>query len=541
MSQDFDILIRNGTVYDGAGSVPYEADIGVTGDRISLILKKSFRNSRSPQLSGIRTIDARNLIVAPGFIDTHGHSEFTLLADPRAEGKISQGITTEVNGNCGLSAAPLSGEALQQREADLREYDIRDRWSTFSEYFTLLEGRRTALNYCTLTGHGNLRACVSGYQDRSLSSAECARMQNLLKQSVREGSIGISTGLIYPPGIYAETEELIDLCKSVIDVDDKGDCIYATHMRSEGDRLVEAIGETIRIAEESGIRVHIAHLKTSGERNWNKLDDALSVISSARNQGLRVTADRYPYTAASTDLDTVLPSWTYEGGSEAEIRRLQDPETQSRIREEILAEHPDYEYWERILVTSVITGKNRWMEGKNIHEIARNQRSHPVDTVLRVLVEEQLRVGAIFMSMNEENLGKILSLPYTMIGTDSSARSFDGLTRRGKPHPRGFGSFPRFLGRLAPGIFQKDFGEAIRKITYLPAITFGISGRGILTEGAYADITVFDSGKIFDRATYENPFAKSEGVHYVIVNGVPALWNGELTGIRNGRVLRRGR
>jgi N-acyl-D-amino-acid deacylase len=541
MNQTFDILIRNGTVFDGTGSEPYEADIGVTGDRISLILKKSGSSSHYPQTSGIRTIDACDLIVAPGFIDTHGHSEFTLLADPRAEGKVSQGITTEINGNCGFSAAPLLGEALQQREADLREYDIRERWTTFSEYFGLLEARKTALNYCTLTGHGNLRACVAGYQNRKLSAAECVGIQNLLEQSVREGSIGISTGLIYPPGIYAETEELIDLCKGIMAMDNKGDSVYATHMRSEGDRLVEAIGETVRIAKESGIKVHISHLKTSGERNWRKLDDALSVISSARNQGLRVTYDRYPYTAASTDLDTVLPSWTYEGGSEAEIRRLRNPETISRIREEVLAEHPDQGYWERILVTSVITGKNRWMEGKSILDISRHEQSHPVDTLLRVLAEEELRVGAIFISMNEENLRKILSLPYTMIGTDSSARSFDGLTRRGKPHPRGFGSFPRFLRRLAPGIFQQDFGEAIRRITYLPAITFGIYGRGILIEGAYADITIFDSRKIIDKATYEDPFAKPEGIYYVIVNGVPALWNAKLTGIRNGKVLRWGK
>jgi N-acyl-D-aspartate/D-glutamate deacylase len=541
MSKHFDILIKNGIVHDGTGSEPYEADIGIIGDRISCIGKKSGIGSHKQQRKGIKTIDAHDLIVAPGFIDTHGHSEFTLLADPRAEGKISQGITTEINGNCGLSAAPLFGEALQQREGDLNEWDIRERWSTFTEYFALLDRRHVALNYSTLTGHGNLRACVAGYQEKKLSDSESRAMHTLLKESVSEGSIGMSTGLIYPPGIYADTEELIDLCKSLKHIDTNRSGIYTSHMRSEGDRLIESIGETIRIAKESGIRVHISHIKTSGERNWNKLDHALSAIEAARDEGFEITCDRYPYTAASTDLDTVLPSWTYEGGAEQEIRRLQNPDVQYRIKEEILSGHPEQGYWENIFLTSVTTEKNRWMEGKNVAYIARHERCEPVDLLLRILIDEKLRVGAIFSSMNEKNLRKILSLPYVMIGTDSSARSFDGLTQRGKPHPRGFGSFPRFLGRYVRDTFRMDMAEAIRKITLLPAMTFGIDKRGILRQGAYADIVILDSQKVLDKATFEEPFVKPEGIHSVIVNGVPAVWEGEMTGLRAGRILRHGR
>ncbi len=541
MNKTFDILIKDGTVYDGSGSEPYTADIGITEDRITLVVKKSAKGSQEQRVTGRRTIHAQELIVAPGFIDTHGHSEFTLLADPRAEGKIRQGITTEINGNCGLSAAPLFGEAFKQREADLSEYGIRERWSTFSEYFVLLEQRTPSVNFCTLTGHGNLRACVAGYEDRKLTESELTMMRTLLTKSIQEGSIGISTGLIYPPGIYADTEELIALCWPLAKIDPNGTCIYTSHMRSEGDRLIESIEETIRIAKESGIRVHISHLKTSGERNWHKIDHALSLIARARDEGYHVTGDRYPYTAASTDLDTVLPSWTYEGGAEEELRRLQNRETQFRIKEEILSEHPEKEYWERIVITSVISERNRWMEGKNVLHIAKKENCEPVDMVLRILIGENLRVGAIFSSMSEENLKKILSLSYVMIGTDSSARSFDGLTCKGKPHPRGFGSFPRFLGRFFHDMLQMDINEAIRKITLLPAITFGISGRGILREGAYADITIFDAKRVLDRATYEEPFLQPEGIYFVIVNGVPAIWEGRYTGLRAGRILRNGK
>jgi N-acyl-D-amino-acid deacylase len=312
-------------------------------------------------------------------------------------------------------------------------------------------------------------------------------------------------------------------------------------MRSEGDRLIESIEETMRIAKEAGIRAHISHLKTSGKRNWNKIDHALSIIEGARAEGFDITCDRYPYTAASTDLDTVLPSWTYEGGAEQEIRRIQNREIQYRIKEEILNEHPELEYWERIVITSVTTEKNRWMEGKNVARIANHEKCEPVDMLLRILIDEKLRTGAIFSSMNEENLRKILSLPYVMIGTDSSARSSDGLTHKGKPHPRGFGSFPRFLGRYVRDILGMDMAEAIRKITFLPAVTFGIQKRGILQQGAYADIAIFDSQKVLDGATFEEPFVKPEGIHSVIVNGIPAVWEGKSTGMRAGRILRHGR
>ena len=568
-----DTLIKGGLIFDGTGSEPFEADIGISGDRIAFINKKAKVKSQSPsvtrrgeksEVSANRVIDAKGLAVSPGFIDTHAHSEFTLLADHRAEGKISQGITTEIDGNCGLSAAPLYGEALKQREEDLMELGIVERWTTFKGYFDIL-GKGIALNFVTLVGHGNLRACVAGYEDKALNNNEIKKMQVLLKEAIKEGAIGLSTGLIYPPGVYSDTEELIELSKVLsqsykdshinksprppftkggiggITGKISGFGIYTSHMRSEGDKLLESIEEIIRIGRKAGVNIHISHMKTSGKKNWHKIDNAISLIEEARREGIRITCDRYPYTAASTDLDTILPPWVYEGGMKEELKRLKSSEFQEKIKKEILYEYPEIEYWGNVNIASVSSEKNRWMEGKSIAYIARHEDSETVDIFLKILIEEKLRVSAIFASMNEDNLKRFLSLPYVMIGTDSSARSTSGPTYKGKPHPRGFGSFPRFLGRYVRDNGLISMNEAIHKITMLPAKTFGISKRGVLKKGAFADLVVFDYRKIIDRATFDKPFLKPEGIYYVFVNGLSAVWEGELTGINAGRILKHGR
>lgn len=550
MMKKIDVLIKNGLIIDGAGSDPYEADIGISADRITFIdvsskcnmqsAKRKMRNAKcdaKPQY----VIDARGMAVAPGFIDTHGHSEFTLLADPRAEGKICQGITTEINGNCGLSAAPLYGEAFDQREADLREYDIRERWSTLSEYLGVLAGRKPSLNFVTLAGHGNIRASVLGYKNKIPDRSEMQKMRTLLRETIEQGAIGLSTGLIYPPGVYSATEELIDLLNFSSFTPQPSKFIYASHMRSEGDRLTESIEEIIRIGKESGMHVHISHIKTSGQKNWHKIDEALSLIEDAIRNDIPVTCDRYPYTASSTDLDTVVPAWAYEGGSEAELGRLTGPDIRDQIRTEILHEHPETKYWEDIRVASVTSGKNKWMEGKTVAYIAGERKLHPVDMLFSILIEEELRVGAIFSSMSEDNLKRFLSLPYNMVGTDSSARSAEGPTSGGKPHPRGFGSFPRYLGRYVRDNGLMSMKEAIYKITLLPARTFGIENRGVLKNGAFADIVIFDYSKIIDRATYDEPFLKPEGINYVIINGSPVVWEGQPTDMKNGRILKHGK
>ena len=534
MKEEIDLLIRNGLVFDGSGSQPFEADIAISDERIAFVGKKA-ATGRGRGLKPRRTVDAGGMAVTPGFIDTHAHSEFTLLADPRAEGKIHQGITTEINGNCGLSAAPLYGEALKQREEDFRDFDIRERWSTFTEYFEILGKRRIPYNFVTLAGHGNIRACVAGYEDRELTAQEVKKMKALLRKAVREGAIGLSTGLIYPPGVYSDTGELVELAGCA------NNLIYTSHMRSEGDRLIESVDEVITIAKRSGIKAHISHIKTSGVKNWKKIDEVVQRIEKAQKENVRVTCDRYPYIASSTDLDTLLPSWAYEGGAGEELVKLKNPELRAKIKQQILSEHAGTKAWGNVYVSSVSSERSRWMEGKSLAYIATRRNSSPVETLLEILVEEKLRVGAIFSSMSEDNLIRFLSLPCIMIGTDSSARSTSGITCSGKPHPRGFGSFPRFLGRYVRDKALLGMSEAIHKITMLPAETFGIHKRGVLKRGAFADMVIFDPEKIADRATFENPFMKPEGIHCVIVNGVPAVWEGEATGNMSGRILRHGR
>lgn len=526
MAGKIDILIKNGLVFDGTDSEPRETDIGIKDDRVVFI------NSNSNVFAD-KIIDAKGLNVAPGFIDTHAHSDFTILADPRAEGKIFQGITTEINGNCGLSAAPLAGELIKRREEDLNELGIKDRWTDFKQYFMILFNKKPTLNFLTLTGHGNIRACVIGYEDKKPNKEDLKKMLSLLKKTIKDGAVGLSTGLIYPPGLYSTSEEIIYLCKNISD----SRFIYTTHLRSESDKVLEAIEEAIRIGEESGVRVHISHIKTSGEKNWHKIESIISTIEEARNRGINITCDRYPYIAASTDLDSILPAWVYEGGNEKEIERLKNREIRRRIRQEILREYTDKKCWEKIFISRVNSEDNKWMEGKSVAEISVVRNIDTIDMIFNILVQEKLRVDAIFYSMSEENLKKFLSLPYVMIGTDSSARCLDGITKKGKPHPRGFGSFPRFLGRYVRDNSLMSMNKAIEKITKLPAETFGIFNRGVIKEGAYADIVIFDYNRLTDKATFDNPFLKPDGIYYLIINGSPVIWEGELTGIRPGRIL----
>lgn len=526
-----DLLLKGGAVFDGTGGTPFEAEIGIIGDTISFV-------GREPDVEADRVLDVSGLCVSPGFIDTHGHSDLSLLAAPEAEGKALQGVTTEINGNCGVSAAPLSGDALAQREDDLLEYGIKERWRGLGEYMDILEAGRPALNFATLAGHGNLRASVMGYSSRSPDAGEMEAMKSLLRECLEAGALGLSTGLIYPPGVYSPPGELVELAASGREAVGEG-FIYATHMRSEGERLLESVEETLQVGKETGVKVHISHIKTAGRENWHKAGACVRMLEEAEAGGVRVTCDRYPYAAGSTGLDSVLPSWAFEGGNARELQRLEAPGQRERIR----AEMPqDDDCWEGVVVSEAGSVENKWMEGVSVLEIASSLGLPPRDAVLKILVEERLRVGAIFHSMSGENLRKFYSLPCCMVGSDSSARSLSGPTRKGKPHPRGFGSFPRFIrnfsGRAEEG--RLPLAEAVRRVTGLPAGTFGIKKRGLIREGFYADIVVFHKDEIRDRATFGEPFLKPVGINHVIVNGRPVAVQGELTGERPGRVLRGG-
>jgi N-acyl-D-amino-acid deacylase len=524
-----DIVVKDGLMIDGSGREERVIDVGIKGDKIEAI------GNLNENLAG-KVINARGLVVSPGFIDSHSHSEFTILADSRAKSKVMQGVTTEINGNCGLSAAPLIGESREQREGDFKELGIKERWTTFSDYFSILERRGLGLNFATLVGHGNIRASVIGYNDRHPSKEEMRKMEVLLEDALKDGAVGMSTGLCYPPGIYSSTEEIIGLSKIL----PKYRGIFTSHIRSEGDRLLESVDEVIRVGKEAETPIHISHLKTSGEKNWSKIDALFDLIDGSRDEGVDITCDRYPYIASSTDLDAILPYWTYEGGSEKELKRLKSSRVQKRIREEVLQEHPEKNYWERVNVASVSSQENKWMEGKSLAYISSQINKDPVDTLFHILIEERLRVSAIYFSMSEENMRRILKKPYTMIGSDSSTRSDNGITAKGKPHPRGFGTFPRVLGRYVreEGILTLE--EAIYKMTGFTARRYGIKSRGLIREDYYADITVFDPERINDRSIFDNPFLYPDGIVYVIVNGIPVVEDGELKGTLPGRVFKNG-
>jgi len=521
------IAIVNALVYDGSGGEPFAADVLIRDGRITAVGNNI--------ASGETVIDASGLCLAPGFIDTHAHSEFTLLADPRAAGKIAQGVTTEINGNCGLSGGPLMGAYAERREADLNEYGIRERWSAMGEFLALLESRNPAVNFATLVGHGNIRGAVVGYAARAATGPEMNEMKALVDDAMRAGAIGLSTGLIYPPGVYSDTAEIAALAS----VAARHGGIYATHMRSETDRVVESVNETIAIGKSGGLPVHISHMKTAGRRNWHKIDAMLETIETARASGLRVTCDRYPYTASSTDLDSVLPSWAFEGGTEAELARLNDRETLERIRRDMNSEAEDEAFWRTVFVSSTANEKNRWMEGMNMAVIAAQLGKKPFDAMIETIVADRLRTGAIFFGMSRDNLRRILAQEYAMVGTDSSARSFDGITASGKPHPRGFGSFPRYLAKYCRDEGVLPLAEGIRRITSLAASTFGLADRGSIRPGAWADMVILDIDSLMDGATYENPFTPPQGIRHVFVNGVHAVRDGEVTGARGGRILRK--
>jgi N-acyl-D-amino-acid deacylase len=528
MKKRIDLIIKDGLIFDGTGEGPVISDIAVQDNRILAVGRFNMDDAET-------IIPAKGMAVAPGFIDSHAHSDFTLIADSRASGKLCQGVTTEINGNCGMSAAPLYGKAIERREEDLKELGISERWNSVREYCSIIEKNGLALNSAMLIGHGNIRGSVVGYDNRPPTATELSRMKQLLDASIQEGGIGLSTGLIYPPGMYSSTDELIALAEVLKTYG----LIYTSHMRSEGTGLLEAIQEITSISRKAGIRAHISHIKTAGQQNWHKADAAIALITAAREQGMEISCDRYPYIASSTDLDSLLPSWVFEGGNEEELRRLCSKEMCIKIRQELLKQVTSRSYWERVIISSVVTHANAWMEGKTIAQISERLGCDEIEAIFTILLQEKLRVGAIFRSMNEDNLRKFLSLPFCAIGSDSSARCFDGPTRLGKPHPRTFGSFPRLIGKYVRDEELMPLTEAIRKATMLPAAIFGLTGRGQIREGFSADIVIFDPDEISDRATFEDPFLKPVGIPYVLVNGSPAVWEGELTQKFSGRMLTR--
>ncbi len=515
-----ELFIKDALLIDGTGKPSFQSNIGIEGEKIIYIGKETF--------AAKRVIEAKELIVTPGFIDTHSHSDFTILADPRAEGKITQGITTEINGNCGVSPFPLSGEAFDRRITEINSLGLKP-WKTIEQYIDLLKKANPSINLAFFCGHGNIRGSVIGYKNVKANRKQLSVMKNLLKKYFFYSIKGLSTGLIYPPGMFAEREELIELSKIVA----KYGGLYTTHMRSEGEKLFSALEETLSIGKEAKIPVHISHIKTSGRENWWKIDSLLSIIEGAQKEGLKITCDRYPYTASSTDLDAFLPSWIVEGSREDIIKRLKNSKVRKQIKKYLKSKGESF--LKSLLISDTAFHSDKKFEGKSLGELTNLENA--ADFIADLLIRSNLRVGAIYFGMKEENLIKILSKPYVMIGTDSSAKSSNGITAHGKPHPRGFGSFPRFLRRyvLEKNIIKIE--EAIEKITALPAKIFKIEKRGLIKEGYFADLVIMDLNEIEDTATFEEPFKIAKGIKYVIVNGSVTVEDGTLSDIRKGQIL----
>jgi N-acyl-D-amino-acid deacylase len=520
----FDIKITGGNIVDGTGTPPYRADIGICGGIITEI-ESSITGEDAHCI-----IDATGKMVCPGFIDVHSHSDVSVLLEPSAVSKISQGVTTEVVGNCGASAAPI--KTLDQLPSDWRCYKYASEWKSMADYRMLLENIKPIVNIVPLVGHNTLRRSVAGETGRILSDNELSEMLYLFEQSMAEGAKGFSTGLIYPPGMFAPSEELIAMAKIAA----KYDGIYTTHMRNEGKGLIESIKETISIAEAAGVRVEISHLKTAGKSNWHLLETALDYIHSARERGVNVCADRYPYISSHTDLDSILPAWTKERGNNIELSYIREPSTRKRIKEELVKSRGD-DYWTTVTIASTYHPELGGFRGISLVDAARKLNMPPVDAVLYILERDELRTGAFFAGMSEENMKRILAEKYVMIGSDSASRSPDGLLGGDFPHPRAYGTFPRFIRMVLDGMINISFAEAIHKMTLLPAMHFQIPRRGQIKCGYFADITVIDPTSISDMATYAEPWKLSTGIEYVIVNGQISFSHGKLTDIRAGMVL----
>ena len=521
------ILIAGGTLIDGRrNAAPRKCDLLVEGDRVRRI-------GPAIRAPGARVLAAQGLIVAPGFIDSHSHSDETALQDSAAQGRVCDGVTTEINGTCGFALFPLGGPSAAQRRAGLAKKDVRADWRDAAGYFARIESFGSAINRGFLAGHGAIRAAVVGYAGRAATASQIRRMEAVLDECLEQGALGFSSGLCYPPGCFAEPRELVALCSRLAAARRP----YCTHMRSEGRHLLESVRESLRVTAAAGAPLHISHLKTNGPANWWKIDQLERALFAARAAGRDVTCDRYPYLAAMTDLSTIFPDWLAAGGRERALARLRSAAARAKLKKAVAETRTKGGRWDAITI-SVATESTREYEGLTVAEVARRMGLEPCEAVFDLLLRTKMDVSAIFFGMSEDNLRRILKWPFVFLGSDSSARSLTGPTAEGKPHPRAFGTMARFLSEYALRLKLMPLPEAIARITSLPAERFHLADRGILREGAYADVAVFDPRTLRDAATYDAPFGLSQGVRHLLVNGVPALLDGRQTSARPGRVLR---
>jgi N-acyl-D-amino-acid deacylase len=529
----YDLIIRNGRVIDGTGRPAFNNDIAIAGDRI--VEMGDLRN-----VPAKRIIDARGQVVAPGFIDMLGQSEQFVLIDPRAMSKVMMGVTTEITGE-GESIAPINDRILKEQEDFNRRYNLTVDWRTLGEYFNRLGKQGAGINLGTFVGATQVREYVIGYDDRPPTPAELEQMKQLVADAMKDGALGVSTSLQYVPARFAKTDEIVELAR----VAHQYGGIYITHQRSEANAIDDSMKEVFEIARRAHIPAEIWHFKTAYQKNWGRMPEMLRRIEAARRSGLKITADVYPYIAGSTSLSACLPPWALEGGADRLVARLKDPQTRARLKKEIAIDSKD---WENIylgsggpggiLISEVINRDlEKWL-GKRLSEIAAAQNKDPLDALLDFIIADHGQTGAIFFMMKESDMQAALKSPLVSICTDNGARAADGPLSASRSHPRGWGSYPRILGKYVRDEHLMPLEFAIHKMTGLPASNVGLKRRGLLRDGYFADITIFDPKTVIDRATFENPNQYPVGINYVIVNGQIEVDNGQRTPALAGRVLR---
>jgi N-acyl-D-amino-acid deacylase len=519
-----DLAINNGFVYDGAGNPYSKQNVGVKNGKIIEISPMNLEDAKT-------IINAEGLAVSPGFIDIHTHSDYGILVNPTADNKVFQGVTTNVIGNCGSSAGPLMGEAVDVASKNLEPYGLELEWFSIREYFDFLEMQGTSVNIASYVGHSTLRIGVMGFDNRRPTSSELEMMKELTVGSMEEGVFGLSTVLALPPGSYADTSEIMELCEVVT----SHGGIYAPHMRGEDERLEEALQETIKISTELGIPSHIAHHKCVGEKNWGKVKHSLKIIENVRSRGIDITCDMYPYTASHNYLKTAIPQWAHSEGDDRLLERISDTETRGKILLNMREMFPEDEFGRTTYIADC--PNKRELEGKNVLEIARNEGKSPYDATLDILIDNSTAIRASFHRQKEDDVRTVIASPLSMICSDYGIVPPESMSR-GRPHPRAYGSFPKIIGKYAREENLLTVQEALRKMTSAPANRLGIMDRGLIKTGMWADIVVFDKERIIDKATYEEPNLLPTGIEYVIVNGETTVEHGKHTQKLAGKVLK---
>jgi len=529
----YDLLIRNALIYDGSGKPPVQGTIAINADTIAAI-------GELPNAEGKNELDAGGMAVSPGFINMLSWATESLIADGRGMSDLKQGVTLEVMGE-GWSMGPLNDEmkaGVKASQGDIK-FDIN--WTTLGEYLEFLERKGVSVNVASFVGATTVRIHEIGYEDRPPTKEEIVRMQALVRQAMEEGAMGLASALIYAPAFYAETEELIALCEPVAAYRGR----YITHMRSEGNKLLEGIDEVIRISREAWLPVEIYHLKAAGKNNWPKMDEVIAKIDNARRQGIDISANMYTYIAGATGLDAAMPPWVQEGGYDVWAKRLKDPAIRKRVKAEMKQDAQDWEnlYFaagsaDKLLLSEFKNDTLKKYTGKTLAEVAAIRGTDAEDTAMDLVIQDQTRVGVVYFLMSEDNVRKQIPLPYLSFGSDAAAMANEGVFMKSSTHPRAYGNFARLLGKYVREEKVITLEEAVRKLTSLPAEHLKIQKRGYLKPGYFADIVVFDPATIADKATFEQPHQYAIGVNHVFVNGVQVLKNGEHTGAMPGRVVR---